>query len=157
GFWLSLAARSSCRAGGRPLPNRCRALASSRATWSARPRVSPQVTSSEVNTPAAGRGRRKRPSLAPPSPAWAARARPAGAGAPGGGWPGSNGAADGADQRARLEQALGILAIGGRIRDDAAPAAQPHPPRTEFEGADRDIQLQACYRAAIPHSTGVDL
>src|SRR5262249_20804395 len=73
------------------------------------------------------------------------------------GWPGSNAAADGADQRARLEQALGILAVGGRIRDDAAPAAQPHPPRTEFEGADSDIELQSCYRAAVPHSTGVDL
>ena len=74
GFWVSVAARLSCRAGGRPLPNRCRALASSRARWPARPRVSPLVTSSEVNTPAAGRGRRKPPSLAWPAPACAAGA-----------------------------------------------------------------------------------
>ena len=42
---------------------------------------------------------------------------------------GGEAAADGADQRARLEQALPVFLVGDRVRDDAAAAAPPTAPQ----------------------------
>jgi hypothetical protein len=66
-------------------------------------------------------------------------------------------ATHGVDQRTGLEQALPVLLVVDRVRDDAAAAAQPHPATVELEGADGDVQLEPGQGAAVSDGAGIDL
>jgi hypothetical protein len=65
--------------------------------------------------------------------------------APGGAWrrPGciGDGAAQGADERDGLVEALAVLGGGIVPGRDAAAAAEPDPAIVELEGTDRDVQF----------------
>ena len=65
--------------------------------------------------------------------------------------------ADGLDQRPRLDEALGKLALRCRVRDDAAADAEPHAVTGDLERADRDVELEPRRGADVPDRTGVRL